>query len=248
MNNNVNSERAHLGIFSTASYISINDPYEKKRENKDSRFGGKQFAADFPKGGIAGALPKQALFSREYPSLFIGEKYVDRTMYIKSQPPDQRKLGFSSHDAIRRDDFTLDIETSKWRERIATEMIFAERARAMQEARMSPEERAEMDRIARAPKEVRWTHAPKYLFDLGKEVENGTTPYDQKDARDTWFSMQRVKSLNGGIIDKGTVQLSSDAVGTNLKGYNSWSKPEFARQPVIRDNFFRSTGVLRSVY
>ena len=85
-------------------------------------------------------------------------------------------------------------------------------------------------------------------FDLGKEVTGGTTPYDQKDARDTWYSMQRVKALNGGIIDKGSVLLSSDAVGTNLKGYNSWSKPEFARQPVIRDNFFRSTGVLRSVY
>ena len=38
------------------------------------------------------------------------------------------------------------------------------------------------------------------------------------------------------------------AVGTNLRGYESWTKPEFARQPVIRDNFFRSTGVLRSVY
>ena len=39
--------------------------------------------------------------------------------------------------------------------------------------------------------------------------------------------------------------LSSHAVGDNLKGYNEWSKPEFARQPIIRDSFFRSTGVLR---
>ena len=33
--------------------------------------------------------------------------------------------------------------------------------------------------------------------------------------------------------------------GDNLKGYNEWAKPEFARQPIIRDSFFRSTGVLR---
>ena len=46
----------------------------------------------------------------------------------------------------------------------------------------------------------------------------------------------------------GGVMTSSQAVGTNLRGYESWTKPEFARQPVIRDNFFRSTGVLRSVY
>jgi len=248
MNNNLHTARGYQGLFSTAGSIAIGDPYEKKKENRDSRFGGKQFNADFPKGGIAGALPKAALFSREYPSLFIGEKYVDRTMYIKSQPPEQRKKGFYSGDAMRRDEFTLDIETSKWRERISTEMMFAERARAMQEAKMSPEERAEMEALASASKEPRWTHAPKYLFDLGKEVEGGVTPYDQKYARDTWYSMQRVKSLNGGIIDKGTVMLSSDAVGVNLKGYSGWSKPEFARQPVIRDNFFRSTGVLRSVY
>ena len=37
-----------------------------------------------------------------------------------------------------------------------------------------------------------------------------------------------------------------NAVGDNLKGYNEWTKPEFARQPIIRDSFFRSTGVLRS--
>ena len=41
--------------------------------------------------------------------------------------------------------------------------------------------------------------------------------------------------------------LSSSAYGDNLKNYAMWSsKPEFARQPVIRDTFFRSTGVLRA--
>ena len=113
---------------------------------------------------------------------------------------------------------------------------------------MTPEERAEAERLANMPMEPRWTHGPKYLFDLGKEVTGGTTPYEMKDARDTWFSKQRVKTLNDGMLDTGTVMLSSQAVGLNLKDYSSWSKPEFARQPVIRDNFFRSTGVLRSVY
>eukprot|EP00965_Chrysotila_dentata_P224356 6194132-Pleurochrysis_carterae.AAC.7 len=37
-------------------------------------------------------------------------RYIDRTMYIKTQPPDQRKKGFNSSDARRRDEFTLDIE------------------------------------------------------------------------------------------------------------------------------------------
>ena len=247
MNNNMLTERAQLGVFSTTSYITNGDPYSKKG-NKDPRFGGKQFVADFPKHGLAGALPPGALFSRKHEWLFANEKYVDRTFYLKTQPLDQRKKGFYSGDADRRDEFTLDIEVNKWRERIGTEMMFAERARQMQDAKMTPEERAEAERLANMPMEPRWTHGPKYMFDLGKEVTGGTTPYEMKDARDTWFSKQRVKTLNGGKLDKGTVQLSSDAVGLNLRGYNDWSKPEFARQPVIRDNFFRSTGVLRSVY
>ena len=108
---------------------------------------------------------------------------------------DDEPLRFWSHDARRRDEFTLDIEVNKWRERIGTEMMFAERSRQMQEDKMTPEERAEAERIAREPPPHRWTHGPKYLFDLGKEVTGGTTPYEMKDARDTWFSMQRVKQM-----------------------------------------------------
>ena len=256
MNNNMLTERGLQGLFSTTSYNSIGDPYGKKSQ-KDPRFGGKQFNADFPKGGISGSLMPSALFAKKHDWLFGGEKYVDRTMYIKTQPPDQRKKGFLSSDARRRDEFTLDIEVNKWRERIGTEMMFAERSRQMQEDKMTPEERAEAERIAREPPPHRWTHGPKYLFDLGKEVTGGTTPYEMKDARDTWFSMQRVKQMAAGddkpstqrqLLDTGGVMTSSQAVGTNLRGYESWTKPEFARQPVIRDNFFRSTGVLRSVY
>ena len=50
------------------------------------------------------------------------DRYVDRTMYLKTQPPADRKKGFGSSDARRRDEFTLDIETEKWRERIGKEV------------------------------------------------------------------------------------------------------------------------------
>ena len=73
MNNNVTSERAHLGVFSTSSYISIGDPYAKKSD-ADPRLKGKQFSADFPKEGIGGARPNNSLFEREHKWLFGGEK------------------------------------------------------------------------------------------------------------------------------------------------------------------------------
>lgn len=253
MNNGLLTERAHLGLFQSASYVSIGDPYGKKA-SKDPRFGGKQFSSKYPISGISGGLPANAYFSvnkdkEGFPNRdwMRGEKYIDRTMYLTTQPPDQRKKGFYSSDAKRRDEFTLEIETAKWRERIGTEMIFAEQARKMQEAKMTDEEREEADRLARIPPEPRWTHGPKYLFDVGKEVAGGTTPYQPKDKRDTWFSRQRVASENSGLLDTGSYLLSSHAVGSNLKDYHDWTKPEHARQPIIRDSFFRSTGVLRSV-
>mmetsp|Transcript_50091 Transcript_50091/g.108556 ORF Transcript_50091/g.108556 Transcript_50091/m.108556 type:complete len:247 (-) Transcript_50091:258-998(-) len=243
MNNNMTTERAHRGVFSTSSYVSIGDQYGKKVP-RDDREKGVQFQAEFPKNGIGGARPNNALFDREHKWLFGGEKYIDRTMYIKTQPPDQRKKGFNSSDARRRDEFTLDIETQKWRERISTEMQFAEKFSKHQEATMTDEERRLAEEASRKP-EPRWSHGPKYLFDLGKEATGGTTPYEMKDSRDTWYSKHRVAAENDGALNAGGYALSSRAYGDNLKNYNSWTKPEFARQPVIRDNFFRSTGVLK---
>ena len=49
----------------------------------------------------------------------VSLRYIDRTMYLKTQPPDQRKKGFYSSDASRRDEFTLDIEV---RHHLATAM------------------------------------------------------------------------------------------------------------------------------
>jgi len=243
MNNNLTTERAHLGVFSTSSYVSIGDQYNKKQP-KDDREGGKQFECVFPKEGMAGARPNNSLFEREHKWLFGGEKYIDRTQYRTTQPPDTRKKGFLSSDAKRRDEFTLDIEVQKWRERISIEMEFAERFAKFASENMSEEEKAAAARLSGPPAE-RWTHGPKYLFDLGKEATGGTTPYEMKDARDTWYSKQRVATLNDGAPYKGSYLLSSANVGDNLNGFSSWTKPEFARQPIIRDNFFRSTAGAR---
>lgn len=135
----------------------------------------------------------------------------------------------------------LCLQTQKWRERISTEMEFAERFAKFQEANMTAEERDERTKIC-APPERRWSHGPTYLFDLGKEATGGVTPYEMKDSRDTWYSKHRVKELDDGKTYTGGVLLSSHAYGDNLKDYHEWTKPEFARQPIIRDNFFRSTG------
>merc|ERR550537_488664 len=123
--------------------------------------------------------------------------------------------------------------------------MFADRFAKRQEEELTDEERAKFAAIEAEGKATRWTHGPKFLFDLGKEATGGTTPYEMKDARDTWYSKHRVAHMDDGKRHTGGVVLSSHSYGDNLKDYTDWAKPEFARQPVIRDNFFRSTGVLR---
>jgi len=101
MNNNMTTERAHLGVFQASEYITIGDPYIKNA-TPDPRLKNKQFSHQFPYQGIAGARPNNALFQREHQWLFGGEKYIDRTRYIQTQPPADRKKGFYSSDASRR--------------------------------------------------------------------------------------------------------------------------------------------------
>mgnify|MGYP001321392303 CR=1 FL=1 len=244
MNNNSHEAKALLGVMSLPSYISIGDPYDKKAKATDSREKGAQFKADFPKKGVAGALPNEALFDKEHKWLYGGEKYIDRTMYLTTQPPDTRKLGFGSRDAYRSDEFTQDMEVQKWRERLRTEMEFAERFSQQQKDSRTAEEIEEAERLA-APPAKRWSHGPARLFDVGKEATGGTTPYNPREARDKWYSHTRVIEENDGVPHRGGYSTSSIVVGDNLKGYSGWSKPEFARQPIIRDSFYRTTGALR---
>merc|ERR1712183_652991 len=89
------------------------------------------------------------------------------------------------------------------------EMMFADRFAKRQEEELTDEERAKFAAIEAEGKATRWTHGPKYLFDLGKEATGGTTPYEMKDARDTWYSKHRVAVESNGAQFTGGYGLSS---------------------------------------
>ena len=99
MNNNLTTERSHLGVFSTTSYITVGDQYGKKSES-DPRLKGKQFTADFPKSGVAGARPNNSMFDREHKWLYGGEKCVacsspPHSNRGQARPPDGSQALFS---------------------------------------------------------------------------------------------------------------------------------------------------------
>ena len=83
MNNGLQTERAHMGVFSTTSYISIGDPYAKKSQS-DDRMKGRQFISQYPKRGLGGAAEKACYFDRQFPSLFIGEKCAAQKLRAES--------------------------------------------------------------------------------------------------------------------------------------------------------------------
>ena len=89
------------------SYLNIGDPYSKQHTS-DPRTHGKQFLTNPSRTGqLAG------YFS---PFSYATDSYQDSNKYIVTQPRDARKLGFGTHDANRRDEFTLDIRAKQYRQ------------------------------------------------------------------------------------------------------------------------------------
>lgn len=230
------------GLFSTTSYITISDGYGKLPK-PDPRHRSKQFGMETPHIGMAGARANNVLFQRKHDWLFGGEKYVDRTTYLRSQPPEKRKLGFQSSDAHRSDEFTQHFPSEQWRERVSKEVKFESFQREKEMKRKGVVQHlSQRERPQSAPSQF---HGPKHLFDIGKEDMGGNTPYCMHDARDTWFSKNRTAFSTKNVGQEknyGGYQLSSQSYGYGSEHVN-WSKPAFARLPIVRDNFFRSTGI-----
>lgn len=250
MNNGMSTERAIRGLFQGSSYITINDKYGEKPK-PDSRHIGKQFSHEVPHQGMSGARANNVLFERKHEWLFGGEKYIDRTQYAKTQLNADRKLAFQSHDAKRRDEFTQHFPSEQWREALRKESAFQKGWTAEQMAKRSPEtlqaqETAMAEAAAAASAPRSWPHGPKHLFDVGRAECGGVTSYEKKDPRDRFYSHHRTAySTNcpGAKKNYGPYMLSSQSYGYGQEGVKV-ARPAFARMPIVRDTFFRSTGIL----
>jgi len=110
MNNNVTNERGLLGQFSQSTYITLGDPYIKKGTML-SRYKKKQFLTMPAKKGRT----KDTMFGKAFPFLADGDKYNDKTSYLKTQPRETRKKGFLSSDAFRVDEFSSTLRMNQYR-------------------------------------------------------------------------------------------------------------------------------------
>ncbi|CAM6009943.1 unnamed protein product, partial [Sphagnum balticum] len=117
MNNNLLTERALNGVFNTTSYITFGTtddplPYPHKDVPR-SNFTGKQMQSHTPKLGFQ---TNDVFFQKEHPWVFDGDLYIDKNMYLTSQP--QRFKGFLSSDFSKTDEFSNVCRTEQYRSQL----------------------------------------------------------------------------------------------------------------------------------
>ena len=137
----------------------------RPRPTRASR--GKQFQTNPSKGGqLAG------FFS---PFAYATDSYADSNKYILTQPRDARKLGFGTHDANRRDEFTLDIRAKQYRQLMAQEKAWEKayiQRRGVQSAPAPGQEGEGKDALDRLTDTFQ-TQIPRLQFDIGRDGGGG---------------------------------------------------------------------------
>jgi len=215
------------------SYLSIGDPYDKARLKED-RFKGKQFQTNPPKEGqLVG-------YFTEFK--YATDSYQDQNGYRVTQPRANRKLGFGSLDARRRDEFTLEIRAQQYKELLDRENYFHGRYSEEQKNRDIDREGgrastapAYYDTGAVYEDDPRYpylfqTQVPNLLYDIGKD--GGTTPICNKCSRETFYCKHRVGNGSVTLRRTGPLKTASQIIGHQV---NHAPKPVFGRKSSIKD-------------
>ncbi|CAK9012031.1 Protein DD3-3, partial [Durusdinium trenchii] len=182
----------------------LNGPFtESHRVAAPDRFRGKQFLTKFPKSG--NPSENGVLFST-VPAWGKPEPYAVGNKYLKTHPLDDRKLGFGSHDAPKKDEF-MSGQRAEQHKHAMKSFEQTEKDSVMRNGSVDDQiERlhqkvAEID--AKYPGFSTATRAEddfvgkvsKHLYNIGN-TEEGSTSVFLKDARDSFFSQKRCKESN----------------------------------------------------
>eukprot|EP00752_Nemacystus_decipiens_P016253 g14533.t1 len=146
-------------------FISVGDPYKELRR-LPGRWKGKQFQTE----GCAVTSLK----------ITNGMITQDTDRYTKTQPLNKRQLGFGTRDAFKRGEFTAAIRTEQYREMLRQEQRLMDAAR---------DTKAEQETVARAKVKhastrtfVEGKEEIKYLYDVGRKLQNDFNPYRKHDS------------------------------------------------------------------
>jgi len=236
MNNGRSDERGLLGQFSTSTYITLADPYMKKGTML-SRYKKKQFQTNPARKGRV----KEALFGKAFPFLADGDKFNDKTTYLKTQPRETRKKGFLSSDAFKADEFSNTLRTNQYRWTLGREAAISKmqqeknKEREAQRAQTAPPgRRAEVIKAQELGKLEPALETPNFLYDIGKGKH--VTTFDQKLSRECWYQANRKADKPRNL---GDWVPSSYEIGNEMVQEHDLQKPTYASTPIVRSTFYR---------
>lgn len=225
------------------SYLTVGDPFEKPKPN-ESRHKSKQFQTNPPKQGqTAGYFTSHT---------YAADNFSDTNGYRMTQPRADRKLGFGSLDASRRDEFTLDVRAQQYKELLKGEHYFEKKYSEENDQKhqndftngtFHNEDMTQGLNTAQAAFEARRSQelkpylfqnqVPDLLYDIGKEG-SGTTPICNKCQRETFYCKHRLGNGAVTLRRKGPHKTSTELVGEEIT-YGVPLKPQHGRKSHIKD-------------
>jgi len=165
----------------TKDFIGVGDNYIKQKVT-NPRFKSKQFQTNPPKQGQnAGTFDK-------FPE-YKAETFVDK------YKPSERKfknMGFGSNDPERRSEFTIDVLSKQWKEKLKAEICVMKGEIQDNEVEDQDLKTATFQKTFSNPKYFQ-TMVPFHSHDVGKTAEN-STPICNKCSRETFYCRHRVKA------------------------------------------------------
>lgn len=171
---------------------------------------------------------------------YQSEPYVELAEpYAKTQPMDKRKLGFGTHDANKRGEFTSTRATERYRDLLRME------AQLMDKNRDKGQEKRLVEKwdkqVRQGPKDTEGNplKEAKHLYDIGRTL---VTPYNPYGLKDTYYTLPKHANIdpkNKGkdpIRRMGPYKTMSQDIGEMAWGYE-YKKPEHGQAHYV-DKFF----------
>jgi hypothetical protein len=219
------------------SYIDVGDPFVKPIP-KPSRVAGKQFLTEPPKNGQMGKYFDKYSYATT--------PYTEIRKYSVEQKRSERKSGFGSNDASKRDEFLITMREGQWKELVDQEHFFTNKWAVEHESQPQAESAAAggLPPVARplsAPEPIHLPYfqeqTPGHLYDIGNTVE-GSTPACIKCHREKFYCKHRVFARNGAVVAQRPrkERITSMDVGRYVNPAEA-SRPEFAYHHKAKEFF-----------
>ncbi|KAJ1448035.1 hypothetical protein M885DRAFT_540553 [Pelagophyceae sp. CCMP2097] len=207
-------------------YITINDPYVGTKEKLPARWKEKQFhVQQEPHNAGDGYFGYD-----KKPFTYHPEPFLEQRPYLKQQPPDKRKLGFGTHDAHRRDEFSQTIRTEQYRETLKKETW-------MEESRRDPDALSKAVEAETARSQTRTFVSDKkeitHLYDVGRTIY---TEFNPKNGRDQFYSIKHAYHRDKRM---GNERTASQEVGESAWDFK-YQKPEHSAPSQVKNFFDKS--------